>query len=89
MVEKQPLRTAEYWRTRAQALEDEIAALRALVLLLADKLAPEQVTRAIEVANQRAIVLPADHEAARPTPSDVKTELDRLWTSLIRHRFRR
>jgi uncharacterized protein len=85
LVEDRPLRTAEYWRIRAQALEEEIAALQALVLHLADELAPEQVARAMEAANQSAIVLPAGGDAARPTPSDIETELDRLWASLMRH----
>lgn len=87
MVENSALCTAEYWRIRAQALEDEVAALQALVLLLADELAPEQVARAMEMANENAIVVPAGKEAARPTSSDVKTELDRLWASLMRHRI--
>jgi hypothetical protein len=78
---KDPL--LEYWRARAEALEDEIDLLRELVWRVSGDLPPARVVTTLEGVSSSARVLPAGVEAAAPVASDVKTELERVWHSLL------
>lgn len=73
----------EYWRARAEELALFTETLQALALLLAAELSPEQVARAMSAVASRDVVLRPGTDTTGPTLSDVKTELDRLWTSLL------
>lgn len=82
MVEGPESRPIEYWRARAEALEHEVGLLRELVWALAHALPGGKIAGIIEAARSSALVLPVGEEPS-PAPSDVRTELQRIWDTLL------
>ena len=83
MVERPESHSIEYWRARADALEDELDALRELVCALSRSLPVEKAAAIAAALGSGALLLPAGEEARSPLPSDVKTEIERVWDSLL------
>lgn len=83
MVERPESHSVEYWRARAEALEQEINVLRELVWALAHRLPAGKMAGIIESMTSSALVLPEGGEAPSPAPSDVRTELQRIWDTLL------
>ena len=82
MVEGPESRPIEYWRARAEALEHEVGLLHELVWALADGLPAGRIAGIIEAVRSSALVLPGG-EVPPPAPSDVRTELQRIWDTLL------
>jgi hypothetical protein len=82
VVERPESHSIEYWRARAEALEHEVGLLRELVWALVDGLPAGRIAGIIEAVRSSALVLPAG-EVPSPAPSDVRTELRRIWDTLL------
>lgn len=86
MVEKPQDRPIEYWRARAEALEDELDVLKEFVWALAASLPADKAVAVLQGLSRGVQILPASEEATQPMASDVKTELKRIWESLAARR---